>query len=247
LQASSRLRAGLLFAALAATCAAAMYWPGNILLLLLALPILILIAFDFGLAGAEFGLALTALLLVGGVLLGFRPNFGAEGPREDISRLQIMLALLSAGILPLAALVEQKQKLYESASHAIEEAQQAWGDIIAAEANYRLLADSTRAFVLRINADGMIASASASSPLLGYDPHDLEGSYLSAYLDETGVAALRDALVTIDPSAENARNTLQLRIRGRDNSWRMFEAVVTRPPSSAARQRDLILILSPVD
>ncbi|MEJ0022510.1 MAG: PAS domain-containing protein [Alphaproteobacteria bacterium] len=180
-------------------------------------------------------------------MLGVRPDFGGEGPREDISRLQVGLALLSAGILPLAAVVEEKQRLYESASHAIEEAQQAWGDIIAAEANYRLLADNTRAFVLRLNADGLIASASASSPLLGYDTHDLEGSYLSTYLDETGTAALRDALVTIDPSAENDRNSFQLRIRGQDNSWRTFEAVVTRPPSPHTRQRDLILVLSPVD
>jgi integral membrane sensor domain MASE1 len=247
LHAPSRLRAMILFGALAASCAAAMVWPGNILLLFLILPILILIAFDFGLAGAEVGLVLTALLLVVGVVLGFRPDLGAEGPRGDITRLQIILALLSAGILPLAALVEEKQKLAESASHALEEAQQAWGDVIAAEANYRLLADNTRAFVLRINRDGLIASASAASPLLGYDPHDLEGQYLSAYLDETDAAALRNALVTNHSVTEDSANTLRLRIRGRDDSWRMFEAVLRRPPSSVAGLHDLILILSPMD
>jgi integral membrane sensor domain MASE1 len=247
LKAPSRVRAIMLFGALSAVCAVAMVWPGNFLLLLLVLPILILIAFDFGLAGAESGLALTALLLVAGVLLGFRPDFGAEGPREDISRLQIMIALLAAGILPLAALVEEKQRLYESASRATEEAQQAWGDIIAAEANYRLLADSTRSFVLRINTEGLIDSASAASPLLGYDQQDMEGSYLSTYLDEASAATLGHALVTTDPSAENNVSTLRLRIRGRDNSWRMFEAVMRPAPPSGAGHKDLILILSPVD
>lgn len=241
------LRAAILFGLLIAACATAMIGPSGIPPLVLIFPILILIAFDFGLAGAEAGLSLAALLLITGVVLGYRPDFGAEGPREDIVRLQLLLAILSAGILPLAATVEEKQRLYESASHAHEEAQQAWGDVIAAEANYRLLADSTRAFVLRINAHGAIASASASSPFLGFDLHGLEGTSLSDYLDEASATALRDALVAPDPVEEDGANILRLRVRGRDDSWRFLEAVIRRPPSPSAHPREFILILTPVD
>lgn len=242
-----RLRAVLLFGALVAVCAAAMYWPTGNLLLFLIFPILILIAFDFGLAGAEAGLGLAALLLITGVVLGYRPDLGAEGPREEIVRLQLLLAALSAGILPLAAIVEEKQRLYESASHALEEAQQAWGDVIAAEANYRLLADNTRAFVLRLNAQGAIVSASVPSPILGYALHDLEGTSLSAYLDEQSDAALRSALVTAESAAEDSASTVRLRFRGRDNSWRIFEVVIRRAPSPPVRRREFILILTPLD
>ncbi len=241
-----RAKSALLLGLLPVTCVVGMAFPQAGVVVWLVFPILVLIAFDLGMPGAEVGLGVTAFLLLSGGVLGYSPAFGAADPRETIVRLQLLLLVLSACILPLAAIVEEKAQLYESASHAFEEAQQAWGEVIVAEAHYRLLADNTRDLLLRVNQAGTIQEVSATSSTSKYDFGPMQGISLSTYLDEESDIAWQAVLANYATQRKDAPASARLRMRGGDGSWRTFDAIIKRteqPPAAI----DLIVILTPID
>ena len=90
-------------------------------------------------------------------------------PADYIVSVQVYLAALVACILPLAAALAEKQKLYETASEALGDAQAAWGSLIAAEAHYRLIADNAGDMVMRVGLDGHIIFASPACRLIRED------------------------------------------------------------------------------
>jgi integral membrane sensor domain MASE1 len=240
-----RAKAALLFALLAIVCIVAMVFSQARFVVFFVFPILVLIAFDLGTPGTAAGLGVTAILLLSGGVLGHSPAFGAADPRETIQRLQLLVLILSACMMPLAAIVEEKARLYESASHAFEEAQQAWGEVIAAEAHYRLLADSTRALLLRVDRVGAIREVSATSSASNYDFGDMEGASLSSYLDEEGNATWQAMLASDGTQRKDEPITARFRMRSGDSSWHTFDATIRRTDLPSAS--DIIVILTPVD
>lgn len=239
-------KAAVLFTLLAVVCIVSLAFSQARFVVFFVFPILVLITFDLGMPGAAAGLGVTAFLLLSGGVLGHSPAFGATDPRETILRLQLLLLIISACVLPLAVIVEEKARLYESASHAFEEAQQAWGEVIAAEAHYRLLADNTRALLMRVDRAGRIREVSATSSASAYDFGTMEGTTLSSYLDEASTDAWRAMLASHDTQREDEPGIARLRMRGRDGSWRTFDAITRRTEQSSAVS-DLIVILTPID
>src|SRR5262249_31751435 len=110
--------------------------------LIILIPYTIYTAYELGLNGARASIVISTIALVAFALTPAPPGRSSP-PDEFLFAIQVFLAALSASVLPLAAALAEKQRLYETASQALAEAQAAWGDIIAAEAHYRLVADNT--------------------------------------------------------------------------------------------------------
>jgi PAS domain S-box-containing protein len=244
-----RARAVVLLTLLVALLVAEWFMPPDLRrsFPILLIPFLIFIVFELGLAGGR------AALLISTVGLLVYALFSAESSRRGMSlteyivSVQIYLAAVVTCILPLAATLAEKQKLYESVSEALEEAQSAWSGLIAAEAHYRLIADNARDLVMRLDLDGVIIFASPACRLISVNVHDLEGRQLHTLAHPDDGARVRSELDGfIKTNMIDHPRTIRTRLKDADGAFRSFDVVSTLISSREGVADEVIAVLREV-
>lgn len=222
----NRMRAAWMFALLIAANLAAAYMPSAVgyrVLMLLTVPLLIYIAFDLGLTMARACVALTAILVLGLALIAPAPADRVLGPQEHLLTMQVFVAVVVACVLPIAAALEERQKLYETAAEALHDAQTAWGEIIAAEAQYRLIADNTEELILRMAIDGEVLFASPACAALKGGPASLIGAKLDNLAHPDDAETTRAQLLDLADHGELGKpHAWAVRLADNDDMWRVF-------------------------
>jgi PAS domain S-box-containing protein len=210
-------------------------------------PYLVLMAFELGSAGAGLAIAVTAIGLLGnGMLVPREPGAFLDTSLYLLAS-QFYIAATATCLLPLAAALEEKKRLYEKASEALGEAQAAWGSLIAAEAHYRLVADNSRDMIMRLDLNGAIVFASPACSLISVKVHDLEGRRLDELVhgeDRARIHAEIDAFVAA--SELDRPRTTRARLREADGSWKTFDIVSTLVASRGREPEEIIAVLREV-
>lgn len=238
-----RLYAVALFAGLAGLCVTACLYPtNNSVLLYVMTPILVLIAFETGLAGVEIALAFVAALLLSFAWAGYNPIFWRPAPHDMFLALQALIATNSIAVLPLAAALEEKQRAYEEASGALDEAREAWGGLLAAEAHFQLIADHAQEMILRLDAGGAILFASPACDALGHEPIALEGTNFFSHLPDTDAALIRGAMGDL-VSRRVYHQPESWRFHFRDNDGKPVSLDAHATLSPPADDQEIVLVL----
>ena len=158
---------------------------------LLLLPLMVLIAFELGVAGVEICLAALMLCWIIMVMNGHSPiPWVTASQRDVLLATQVFLAVFSATILPLAVALEEKQRLTDTLAATLKDTREAWGAIIGAEARYRLVVDHVAETVMRVAPGGLVLFASPACASL-FKHQAFEGRNIFALMeaeDEAGAA-----------------------------------------------------------
>lgn len=213
----------------------------------LLVPYLIFIVFELGQAGARAALAITTAGLLLYAIFG--PNAVRPGMSmtDYIVSVQIYLAAVVACLLPLAAVLRERQKLYETASEALADAQAAWGGIIAAEAQYRLVADNTNEMILRVGLDGSILFASPACRALAKNPESLQRKTLADLVHPDDAATARAFLAkALAEGAVDHPHRMQFRLRNAADNWSLFDVSLTLVASGNHEPGEFIAVLQQV-
>lgn len=211
---------------------------------ILLIPYLVFMVFELGMMGARGVIVVTTTGLLAYAL--FAPELARRGlPGVDyIFSVQIYLAAVVACILPLAAALAEKQRLYEAASDALSDAQSAWGELIAAEAHYRLVADNSRDMVMRVGLDGAVLFASPACRYLSADTHELEGRELHELVHPDDRARIQAEIKTfIDADMLDHPTTIRARLKPVGGDWRTFDIVSTLVASRGRDPEEIIAVL----
>lgn len=207
--------------------------------------VLIYLAFELGVAGARAAIALSALAILGHVLLRPISAVGLVGSELALAS-QLYIAALVICVLPLAEALAEKQRLYEQASDALSEAQAAWGDLIAAEAHYRLVADNTADMILRLDLDGAILFASPACHALASEVETLTGQRLADLAEGDDAAHIRDALAGFAAAgAPDQPHSIRARLATANGDRRQFEIHVTLVAARRDEPGEFIAVLRP--
>ncbi len=213
---------------------------------LLLAPYLIFIAFDLGLTGARAAIAVAAGGLVIYVMFAPAPPGRDVEPREFILIMQVYIAVICLAVLPLAAALAEKQALYEEASSALTDAQAAWGELLAAEAHYRLIADNSADMVVRLGMDGTILFASPAWSAVT-EPEALSGRSLADIAHKDDGARVRAEIAkVVNDGVLDRPHLLQLRLRDMNDDWRSYEARVTLVAPGGGDHGELVAVLRQV-
>lgn len=242
----ARTRAAALFAALVLAHLISYAFPGDLyrFFLLLLVPYVVYIAYDLGLTGARAAIAVSATMIVIYALFAPVREGRNMAPQEYLLAMQVYLAALSASVLPLAAALAEKQRLYETASQALDDAQAAWGELIAAEAHYRLIADNADDIILRLDLNGDILFASPACRALNAAPESLEGRALADLAHADDGARCRAAIAALVAAGEvDAPKALQVRLPSVDGDWRLFDLRATLVAPSGGEPGEIIAVL----
>ncbi|HWA01235.1 MAG TPA: MASE1 domain-containing protein [Caulobacterales bacterium] len=242
----TRARAAVLFALLLAAHALAWSLPYDLrrFFSILIVPFLIYIAFELGLTGARTAIAVNAALIVAYALATKSPPGSGMPPQEYLFVAQVYLAAISACVLPLSAALAEKQRLYETASNALSEAQAAWGELIAAEAHYRLIADNSSEMLLRIGLDGQILFASPAWRALTAAPDDLVGQSLRdlAHADDRARHDGEVQALLTDGALDRPRKW-QLRLRDVNDAWVLYDVRATLVAHAGDAPQEYVAVL----
>lgn len=245
-----RVRSVVMFAILIA--ALALIWllptaPAFRIFTLLLVPYLIFIAYDLGLTGARAAIAVAATGLVIYVMFAPAPPGRGLEPRDFILVMQVYIAVMCLCVLPLAAALAEKQALYENASSALADAQAAWGELLAAEAHYRLIADNAADMVVRLGLDGTILFASPAWSALTEQPETLSGRLLAdiAHADD-GARVRAEIVKVVNDGVLDRPHLLQLRLHDMNDVWRSYEARVTLVAPGGGDHGELVAVLRQV-
>jgi PAS domain S-box-containing protein len=213
----------------------------------LLVPYLVYMVFELGLPGARASVALTSLTFLAYALFASETARRGLPPVDYLFSVQVYLATLVACLLPLAAALGEKQKLYETASEALSEAQAAWGDLIAAEAHYRLLADNAGDMILRLGMDGAVLFASPACRALAANVESLTGRSLADLAHADDAARVREQLAAFaaDGSLDKPHTT-RLRLNGADGVARPFDVRITLIASRGKTADEFIAVLRQV-
>jgi integral membrane sensor domain MASE1 len=214
---------------------------------LVLLPVMVVVAFELGVGGAV--LALVALMATWTTMAvnGVSPvPWAQQNPRETLLTTQIFLAVFAATILPLAVVIEQKQRLTDTLSETLKETREAWGAIIGAEARYRLVVDNVTESVLRVEPGGLIAFARPASGNL-LDDTELVGKNLFTLMEPRDAAMEQESF-----DQSEAKDLLNLVCR---RTWRLridrgesilVDARVTMVATGKTGAREFIVVLRPL-
>lgn len=214
---------------------------------LMLLPIMVVVAFELGVGGSV--LALVALMGTWTALAvnGISPvPWVQQNPREVLLTTQVFLAVFAATILPLAAVLEQKQRLTDTLSETLKETREAWGAIIGAEARYRLVVDNVTESVLRVEPGGLITFASPASGSM-LDDTGLAGKNLFTLMDPRDAAMEQEHF-----DHSEAKDLLNLVCR---RTWRLridqaatilVDARITMVATGKTGEREFIVVLRPL-
>ncbi len=214
---------------------------------LLLLPVLVMVAFELGVAGAEICLAALMLTWTVMVLNGYSPvPWATVGPRDVLLTTQMFLAVFSATILPLAVALEEKQRLTDALAGTLKDTQEAWGDIIGAEARYRLVVDNVSETVMRVAPGGLVLFASpACAGLL--NGQEFEGRNIFSLMPPEEAGGEQEHF-----DETETRDLLNLvsrrawRIRSDAGDVARVDARVTMIPTAEAGGREFVVVLRPL-
>ncbi|MFY8207963.1 MAG: ATP-binding protein [Caulobacter sp.] len=181
-------------------------------------PILVLLTFQLGLTGGAWGVLITAVFSIVALMFGRGPAI-LVGPDLGlrVQTLQTFLAFMALTTLPLASVLGVRRQFEESIQASRVAAEQS-------EARYRQLAEVVPDLIVRVSPDGIIQYASPAAARYGYNPGDLVGRPLLAYLhpDDAASAASRAkanfASGSIDPSVRREQ-----RVRTASGEWVWLE------------------------
>lgn len=245
-----RARAALMFAILIAGLALAWVLPSAAafrIFLLLLISYLIYIAFDLGVTGARAGVAIAAVAMLAYALFGPKPVDRQLDAREFILTMQAYVAVMFLAVMPLAAALAEKQRLYEEASSALHDAQAAWGDLLAAEAHYRLIADNAQEMIVRLTPDGKILFASPAWRALTDSPSALAGKALADLADPNDHSAVQAAISgAVSEGALDHPHRVRMHLRDTAGVWRAFDARITLVAPGGGDPGELIAVLRQV-
>ncbi|SUS03250.1 membrane hypothetical protein [uncultured Defluviicoccus sp.] len=207
---------------------------------------LIFIAFELGSPGARAAVAISALAIIGHAMLGPSSAVGLRGVELMLAS-QAYVASLVICVLPLADALTEKQRLYEEVSASLNDAQAAWGELIAAEAHYRLIADNADSMVMRIGLDGGIIFASPACSQLSDDVQALEGKKFWDLTPPDDAGPVRaDLEIFIGAGVADRPHAIRVRLRDAAGTWRLFDARVTLIASHGDEAAELIAVLREV-
>jgi PAS domain S-box-containing protein len=236
-------RGGAIVAAVLAVVAGLLLAP-NAPVPLLILPAMALVAFEFGLAGVATGLALFAVVLVSGSILHQNMSLAPFSLQTELLLFQAYLAAASTTVFPLAAALDQRRRLTESLELALAEMREAWGEVLASEARYRLLADYVNEIVLLSDQRGMILFASPSAQKLGYMSGALENRLIWDFLHSDDQERARNAMAILqNPARASERRPNRYRIRLADGAWHWVEATSSMAPSVEGGDGEIVIVL----
>lgn len=214
---------------------------------MLLLPMLVVVAFELGVAGAEICLAATLAAWTVMVLNGHSPvPWVALNLRDTMITMQVFLAIFMATILPLAVALEQKERLTETLANTLKETREAWGAIIGAEARYRLVVDHVSEHVLRVAPGGLILFASPACAKL-LSGQDLEGRNLFGLMQQDDAVREQEHFEHCETGdLLNLVNRRTWRIRSDKGEWALVDARVTMIPGSKPGEREFVVVLRPL-
>jgi len=222
----ARRRTLLMFAILLASFAIAWLLPasGFRIFMMLLIPYLIYIAFDLGLTAARAALAVTAVLMISHSLFAPPPADRAMEEQQYLLAVQVYVAVMVASVLPIAVALAERQRLYETASQALHDAQEAWGQLLAAEAHYQFHSQNPDDLLLRIGADGAILSASPSAIALRQGADGLAGASLIDMAHAEDAARVKDTIAALTGGTNAAATGFwQLRLRDMNDAWVTYD------------------------
>lgn len=214
---------------------------------ILLIPFLILFAYELGPLGARAALVITTVSLL--LFALFNPAGALPGMTHAgyIVSVQIYIAALAACMLPLAATLAEKQNLYESTSEALEEAQSAWGSLIAAEAHYRLIADNATELIMRTDLNRVILFASPACALISLNVHDLEGGQIEDFAHPDDAERVRAELTQfIAEGIVDQPRTLRARLRDAHSKWRSFDITSTLVSARDGKADEVVTVMREV-
>ncbi|MFT3722231.1 MAG: MASE1 domain-containing protein [Hyphomonadaceae bacterium] len=213
---------------------------------LLLLPLMVLVAFELGVAGAEICLACMMVTWTIMTITGHSPvPWATVGLRDAMLVTQVFLAVFSATILPLAVLLEQKERLTETLANTLKETQEAWGAIIGAEARYRMVVDHVSETVMRVAPGGLVLFASPACASLLHG-QEFEGRNLFSLMQ--GEEAAREQEYFEQSETRDLLNLINRRtwrIRGDKGGSIMVDARVTMI-QTADGGREFVVVLRPL-
>lgn len=193
---------------------------------ILLIPYLIYVAFDAGMTAARAAIALSAVLMfcVGLFALANR----VSDPQGLFLSVEVYVLATVACVMPIAAALEERKRLYETASEALNDAQEAWGGLIAAEAQFRLVADNASECILRLRSDGEILYASPAWKSVTRDPEDLHGLMLTSLVrPEEGDRLTGDIGKLVSDGNFDRSQNWQLHLRDMNDVWRLYNVRAT--------------------
>ncbi|HEV2557230.1 MAG TPA: MASE1 domain-containing protein [Microvirga sp.] len=124
-------------------------------LLFLVFPLLVLIAFRLGMAGATLGLALTAAVALAATALDLGPIAAVEGGmREHVIVLQVFVGVAALTSLKVASVLAERDRLVHDLTSAKGEAERAAEAMQSREAHHRAVLDGLPQKVWTADPDG---------------------------------------------------------------------------------------------
>lgn len=245
-----RVKAVILFGILIAMHIAGWYMPALIhnFWTIALVPYLVLMAFELGSAGASLAIAITAIGLLGNGLVVERPADAFLNTSVYLLASQFYIAAVATCLLPLAAALEEKNRLYEKASEALGDAQAAWGSLIAAEAHYRLIADNAGDMVMRIGLDGHIIFASPACRIIRDDVASLEGDDITDLIHpDDAQRASQDLRAFIAESVLDSPHSLSVRMKSAQGAWLAMDIRATLVGAKGPEPEEMIVVLREVN
>jgi PAS domain S-box-containing protein len=147
---------------LLAVVLAAIFAQHRIPLQFLALPVVMLITFQLGLAGGALAVLVTACVSVVLSSLGLGPAARMVGGLSDrILVVQLYMTMMTTTVLFMASMLAQQARLAAASRDS--------------EARYRLLADKVTDVILQYDLRGRIQFVTPSVAQLGFKPEDMIG------------------------------------------------------------------------
>lgn len=219
------------------------------LLRLLVLPLLVIVAFDLGVAAVQICLAVAFAAWTGLVYMGATPRlFGDVDMRDGLLLVQVLMAVFTATFLPLAVVLEEKQRLNDALAETIAETREAWGAIIGAEARYRLVVDNVSETVMRIKPGGLIVFASPACTALLHSDREFEGRNVFDLIHPDDREPIRERVRhTVDTGMFNLVQRWKVRFHGDDDRWHDIIARVTAVPLGKGEHEFIVVLRSEHD
>jgi len=178
------------------------------------------------------------------VYFGATPRlFGEVDMRDGLLLVQVLMAIFTATFLPLAVVIEEKERLNKQLSETLAETREAWGAIIGAEARYRLVVDNVSETVMRIQPGGLFLFASPACNKLLRAEREFEGRNVLDLIhpDERDQIQQR-AQQSVADGLFNLPQRWKLRFRGDDGAWYDIIARVT-PVQVGKRAHEFVVVL----
>jgi PAS domain S-box-containing protein len=241
-----RMRALTLFSILVAAHAVAWFLPYRLhsIFTISLIPYLIFMTFQLGVSGARVAITVSATAIIGQAWLA--PGFytAALPVDEYLLAVQLYTAALVVCVLPLAEALAEKQRLYERVSATLEDAQAAWGELIAAEAHYRLIADNADSMVMRVGLDGAIIFASPACRLIVGNSDEVEGrAFIDLVHADDAARVHADIGAFIGRGVIDLPHTIHMRLRDAQAGWRPFDVRTTLIAPGGRKAEEFIAVL----